>query len=267
MDATPAMHDSTEIPDWAPTAQSERCMSLDILRGQALFGVLIVNLLGDFRVSLTESIFRFHFSPSWENRATDVAVAALLEFKAFSLFAFLFGAGLAVFAGRAKARGVDSSRVLIRRLLVLLALGLCHLLVIWNGDILTLYAVCGLLMLPFIRGSAIFLVSVALIAFVIPFIIPWGIPLPTGDVLRNLAAESNEAYDFGGIADVIAFHWRETQLFILPLLVGVLPRTLGLMALGAAAWKAHLFSDPDSWRRLLWATVVVGGAVGNGQPG
>src|SRR4029453_12363951 len=66
----------------------------------------------------------------------------------------LFGAGLAVFGERAAGRGAGPTRFLARRLLVLFALGLCHLLLVWNGDILTLYAVCGLLMLPLHRLGA-----------------------------------------------------------------------------------------------------------------
>jgi uncharacterized protein len=51
-------------------------------------------------------------------------------------------------------------------------------------------------------------------------------------------------------------------LLILPLLIGVLPRTLGLMALGAAAWKLGIFRDPSRHRRTLWAITLLAGGVG-----
>lgn len=54
----------------------------------------------------------------------------------------------------------------------------------------------------------------------------------------------------------MAFHWRETRLLILPLLVGVGPQTWGSMALGAAVWKAGVFRDPGRHRRLLWVVAL-----------
>jgi uncharacterized protein len=260
--AFPAMGDPKDTPRWQPITEAERCTALDTIRGLALLGVLLVNLHGDFRVSLAEHVLTLHTSTGWGDRATDVAIAAVLEFKAFALFSLLFGAGLAIFAGRAADRGTSPTRFLARRLLVLLVLGLGHLLVVWNGDILTLYAVCGLLMIPFHRLPAAALAGAGAAAFALPYVIPWGLDWPTEDTLVGLAAEAARAYTTGGLGDVTEFHWRETRLLILPLLVAVLPRTWGLMAIGAAAWKAGLFRDPAGYRWLLWAVTLVGGGVG-----
>ena len=72
------MGDSKETPRWQPITEAERCTALDAIRGLALLGVLLVNLHGDFRVSLPEHLLTLHTSHRWEDRATDVAVAALL---------------------------------------------------------------------------------------------------------------------------------------------------------------------------------------------
>jgi uncharacterized protein len=238
------MGDNGATHAWRPVSQAERYAALDALRGLALLGVLLVNLLSDFRVPLAEHILTFHTDPGWADRATDVLVAGLLEFKAFAVFSLLFGVGLAVFAERAAARGVAATRFLVRRLLVLLALGLCHLLLIWNGDILTLYAVCGLLLLPLLRLPAAALAVVGVAGLAVPHVVPLGLPWPEGEALRGLAAEARRVYADGSFGDVLAFHARETWLFILPLLSNVLVRTWGLMALGAAAWRAGVFRDP-----------------------
>ncbi len=256
------MADAKEAPPWQPITEAERCLALDAIRGLALLGVLLVNLHDDFRISLPEYILSSHASLRWHDRATDVAIAVLLEFKAFGLFSLLFGAGLAVFAERAGARGVRPTLFLARRLLVLLVIGLTHLLVLWNGDILTLYAVCGLLMLPLYLLPASALTALGIAVYVLPYVIPWGLGWPAEETLRELAAEAAQVYTVGGPGDVLAFHLRETQRLILPLLVGVLPRTWGLIALGAAAWKAGLFRDPARHRRLLWTIFLVGGGVG-----
>src|SRR5881394_3961022 len=126
---------------WQPLTQTERYTAQDAIRGVSLFGVLLVNLLTLFRVSLFQHILTFHTHPGWANHLVDELVSGLVEFKAFTLFSLMFGVGVGIQAERAVTRGVKLQRFLARRFLVLLVLGLCHLWLIWNGDILTLYAV------------------------------------------------------------------------------------------------------------------------------
>jgi uncharacterized protein len=256
------MGSTRDLLVWQPVTPAERYRALDALRGLALLGVLLVNLHSDFQVSLAEHILTFHTDPGWANRAADVAVVALLEFKAFALFSLLFGVGMAVFADRAAARGAGAVRFLARRLLILLALGLCHLLLVWNGDILTLYAVCGFLLLPLLRLPTIALAVLGAVAVVLPFVISWDFAWPGDDTLRQLATEANRVYTEGRFGDILAFHWWETQRLTLPLLVAALPRTWGLMALGAAAWRAGVFRNPTGYARWLWAVALVGGVGG-----
>jgi uncharacterized protein len=142
------MSDSTLSKPMQPV--TERLVALDALRGLALFGVLLVNLESDFRASLFEQMLTPHLHPGWVNYVTDLLLAGLFEFKAFTLFSLLFGVGIGVQIERAAQRQQSPARFLARRFGVLLVLGLGHMLFIWNGDILTLYAVCGLLLIPLI---------------------------------------------------------------------------------------------------------------------
>jgi uncharacterized protein len=256
------MGDANETAHWQPIPQAERCAALDTVRGLALAGVLLVNLHTYFRVSLPEHLLGVHAGYWWVDWAADTAIAALLQFKAFSLFSLLFGAGLAVFAERAAAVGRGPTWSLVRRLLILLALGLVHLSVVWNGDILTRYAVCGLLVLPVLRLPPAALAAAGLAVFSFPYVAPRGLTWSIGAPLRELAAEAARVYSTGGPGEVIAFHWRETRLLILPLLVKGLLTVWGLMALGAAAWKAGLFRDPEGHRRFLGTVALVAGGVG-----
>jgi uncharacterized membrane protein YeiB len=73
-----------------------------------------------FRVSLFDQILVFHTHPGGANRLVDVLVAGLLEFKAFTLFSFLFGVGIGVQTERLSAREVDATRFSARRFVVLL---------------------------------------------------------------------------------------------------------------------------------------------------
>ncbi len=100
---------------WQPTAIDQRYVSLDVLRGLALFGVLLINLHTLFRVSLFEHILHFHTESGRWNHVVDVLLAGLLETKAVSLFSLMFGIGSAIQAERAAARDVNVTGFLIRR--------------------------------------------------------------------------------------------------------------------------------------------------------
>ena len=253
---------SEEAHPWQPIDQTQRFVALDVIRGIALLGVLLVNLLSDFRIPLAQHILTFHTDPDWTDRAVDIGVAVLLEFKAMTLFSLLFGVGVAVFAERAAARGVDATRFLARRFLVLLALGLCHLLLIWNGDILTLYAVCGVLLLPLLRLRTPTLACVGILLLGVAFVNPLGFLWPGDAVMHSLATEGARIYARGSFADVLGFHWRETGQFIVPILFITLPKIGGLMALGAAAWRAGVVRDPQKHQELLREVALLGSVLG-----
>jgi uncharacterized protein len=241
-----------------PHRQTDRHAPLDILRGLALSGVLMVNLLTLFRVSLFAHIAGSDDAGGAAGRVISALVAVLVEFKAFTLFSFLFGVGVAVQAERASGRG-SAALFLTRRFLVLLAIGLIHLLFIWNGDILTLYAVCGFLLIPMtgLRTSMMAMAGVVLVIVGYLGVLP--VEFPGGAELRQQSAAATRVYGRGGYAEIVAFSWRETRTFIVPLLVLTLPKTLGVMLLGMAAWRWELLTK----RRKAWMPILaVSAAVG-----
>lgn len=134
----------------APTAAGERLESLDVLRGVALFGVLLENL----QHFVEPSYEAFVLGP--DGTALDAAVLWAIRFacdnKVYLLFSFLFGMGIALQMRRAEGAGARFATLHLWRMAILFLIGLGHLLV-WNGDILTTYALLGLLMLPLRRVS------------------------------------------------------------------------------------------------------------------
>jgi uncharacterized protein len=245
------------IPGSSPVAAAERVASIDALRGAALGGVLMVNLLTGFRAPLSSHILGNNEPLGPGGSLLLVLMAAFVEFKAFSIFSFLFGAGVAIQSGRIQAR--SRTLFLIRRFLALLAIGLAHALLIWNGDILTLYAVCGLLLIPLLRLPKPVLLSLGLVLVAAPHVVPLPVPFPDNSLLRELSAEALNVYRTGPWRELLSFRLRETRLLILPLLLLSLPRTLGLMLWGAAAWRSGFFSNNQRlWRWM----VVLGAAIG-----
>jgi uncharacterized protein len=174
--------------------------------------------------------------------------------KGFILFAFLFGVGLAIQDQRFTSRG--RRELLVRRLSVLLAVGLIHMLLIWNGDILAEYAIAGFCALPLLRLPQVWLLRTAgtlLLLFVAGPFLPDIVPMPTRDWMADHVVKAREVYGNGGFAEILAFRISEARAF-LPLHASVFPRTLGLFLLGAWVWRTGFFArDRLSSSVTKWA--------------
>ena len=235
-----------------PISSPDRHVPLDTLRGLALAGVLIVNLLTLFRVSLFAHIAGTDASSEPVGRLIATFVATFVEFKAFTLFSFLFGVGVAVQIERISLHA-SATRFLLRRFVILLFIGLIHLLLIWNGDILTLYAICGLLLIPTLRLHTLMIAIAG--AGLILVSLPVAFPGPQALAIHGVAA--TQTYSNGGFVEILVFRWHETIRLMLPLLLITLPKTLGIMLLGAAAWRSKLLTD----RRRLWLAIFIIGSI------
>jgi uncharacterized protein len=123
-----------------PGSGRPRILALDVLRGFALCGILLVNV----RPIAAANGF-VPVSPGPAGTADPLGI--LLDQRFFPIFSLLFGIGFSLLLNSAGTRVARPRLVLLRRLLALLALGLVHLLLLWPGDILTTYAVVGLLVL------------------------------------------------------------------------------------------------------------------------
>jgi uncharacterized protein len=152
--------------------------------------------------------------------------------------------------------------LLFRRLIVLLGLGLLHLSLIWNGDILTEYALAGLIVLPFLFGPR-WLLAGGAVTFLGLYLAMQASPpaglFPSFASIQRDVAEANHIYATGGFAEVLAFRLREIPLFV-PLHVYVFPRTIGLFLLGAFTWRSGILRN--SHQALLFSTAA--GSVGLG---
>lgn len=245
----------------APAAAGERYASIDILRGLALFGVLMVNVETLFRVPLLEQILGIERQTGWANHVVHLLSARLLEFKAVTIFSFLFGAGVAMQAERFGSAS-SATGFLSGRLGWLFLLGATHLFLVWNGDILALYGICGMLLLPALRLHRVplFLIGAAVMA--LPEFVSAPLPIPTGEAAAAHIARARGAYGGGGAGAILVFRWQETWSLMVPLLLSILPRTVGLMYWGMAAWRSGILREPERHPGKLLAALALGGVAG-----
>ena len=126
----------------APVDPRRRIEAVDMVRGFALFGVLLVNM------------FNFGaYSIVWNEPADEIAFWVMrffFETKSWRLFSLLFGFGFALQLIRAEERGSQFVPIYLRRLIILFVIGAAHAL-IYDGDILMLFAELGLVLVLFRR--------------------------------------------------------------------------------------------------------------------
>ena len=130
-----------------PLTRKDRIASIDVLRGLALFGIVIVNA-AYFGLPLSEVMSGIDSSDPVGDRITWVLVKVFAEFKFISIFSLLFGFGIAMQRSRRLAAGRSFAGFGVRRMLILALFGLTHALGLWFGDILFMYAMVGLLLIP-----------------------------------------------------------------------------------------------------------------------
>lgn len=189
----------------APGAAAERISAVDALRGFALLGVFLANLFSSFSGwFLMDAPQRIALAGPVQEIVSAVAFIGLIDGKFYSLFSMLFGAGFAILLDRLTRKGARGVAIFRRRMTVLVGFGLIHLVFIWFGDILTLYALLGFL-LVFLRGWSdrrLLITAVALIVMVVPLkaaLRAAGVPLDLG--VFSLVAAFAQATDTTSMVD------------------------------------------------------------------
>ena len=136
---------------YSPVKPSERYVILDALRGFALIGIILANY-PEFSLYTFQSAETAASMPSAGiDRVVRFLQYFLVDGKFYTLFSLLFGIGFSIIISHAAERGDGGFRLFYRRMAVLVLIGFVHLMFIWSGDILMLYALMGMA-LPLFRG-------------------------------------------------------------------------------------------------------------------
>lgn len=135
----------------APVQTPERLEPLDVLRGFALLGILAMNIRA-MAAPFGSYVYPYAlFDYDGANRAAYIFTSVVFDLKMMGVFSMLFGAGVLLYAGKPTASGKAPRGLWFRRMFWLLLIGLVHAYLIWDGDILVPYALCGILVLWWVR--------------------------------------------------------------------------------------------------------------------
>ncbi len=132
----------------APVAEASRLKVLDALRGVALLGILLMNIPG---FSMADYSFEaFKNDPTNVNFWVNAVISVFFEGKMRAMFGMVFGAGILLFIANKTDKGTSVHALFYRRMFWLVLFGLIHAhLILWIGDILYLYGVCGMIVYLF----------------------------------------------------------------------------------------------------------------------
>ena len=149
-------------PQLLPIIESNRLQQLDIIRGIAILGILILNIpIFGLPETISGTIYGIH-NQGLLNRITWYITSTFFDGNMRGLFCFLFGAGIILFSEQGEKNG-RGSFTLYRRMLWLIVFAAVDIFVLlWYGDILYEYAICGLLLIPIRKLKPKYLLSIGI---------------------------------------------------------------------------------------------------------
>ena len=257
-------------PHSGPTTERERHVILDALRGFALLGIALANY-PEFALWTFLSAEQQAAMPSADaDQVARFMQYLLVDGKFYTIFSLLFGIGFSLILQR------HSKALFLRRMLILAAIGCCHMMFLWSGDILLLYAVAGLLLPLFVRFSDRVLAWIAVALLLLPvgldamtaflgvdFARPfydawWDAASARGITEQNFASWLRDAQSY---SEMHAFLVQGAFERMWEFVGGHrLPKVLGLFLLGYLIGKHQLYARLETLplRRIGCWTAVVG---------
>lgn len=261
----------------APAARP-RLGTLDLIRGVAVLGILAINIAGFAGPMIASTSPNLPLPVGPLDEAAYAFNFLVFEGKMRALFSLLFGAGLVLFWERTEAAGNDGDLLQLRRLGWLLLLGMAHYLLLWWGDILFVYAACGiaaLLLRPL--GNAT-LLALALGLYYGWHV--WGMFDASAAITAETAARHHNASTAQlsllaeriapmrawaaqelreaqlGWLDLVRIKLVERPFWQIQMVSGVFSETLPLMLIGMVAYRQGVFDGRMPRRRLMEVSVT-----------
>lgn len=155
----------------SPAPGESRIIALDVLRGFAILGILLMNIQSFSMIGAAYINPTAYGDLSGVNLKVWIFSHIFGDQKFLSLFSMLFGAGIVLFTSKVELKGANPFTLHLRRNLWLLLAGLVHAYVFWHGDILVSYSLCGILAYFFRRKNPKHLLLTGLIIFLVPLLL------------------------------------------------------------------------------------------------
>ncbi len=260
----------------APVREKERIAILDILRGFAILGILVVNMRW-FNTPVGILTSELSLWDRSVDQAVKFLVYAVFDAKFYVLFSMLFGYGFWLFMNKSLPAGQSVVRLFSVRLFFLLLIGAAHVVLLWPGDILVFYALVGFILILFrnVRDRTLIRWAVAVVlAPVLIILLPFlGSFDPTfaaemqqtlderSERMRELAERALVVYTSGSFGEIVALRLEEYRA----ILEGVLFFQINILAyflVGQWAARKGILANVEAHLPLLRRLCVWGFVIG-----
>ena len=251
-----------------PATQHGRVHDVDALRGFALLGIFVVNITFMASAYPANLIDDPSFT-SWLDGVARFATETLFSMKFYLLFSFLFGYSFVLQMEAAQRAGKAFVPRMLRRIVGLFVLGALHIVVLYGGDVLTTYAVVGLLLILMHRVSnrtalrtAIAIYAIVIVSLVGSALFIGGSAFMPGEgeALTNAAVQTEAL--LGTPVEIVRYHLSGLGLLVIQGASLQGPTALAMFLLGMVAARQGLFSTLDERTSLLRWTQIVGYSLG-----
>lgn len=255
-----------------PINLKNRIHSLDLIRGFAVLGILIMNITSFSQISMAYMNPTIGAGLEGYNQYFHGFNYIFADTRFMSIFSILFGAGVVLFTQRIEAKGRRVVALHYKRMFWLLIFGLIHAYFIWAGDILVAYAICGSLVFFFRKKS----IRTLLIMTVILFLIPICLNYMTYYGMPEEALESTFAFFYPSTEQIAAQTKimqgsyieqmplrieNALELQTLVFMIDTFWRTSAMMLLGMILYRKGILSGDNStayYKNMIWVGFVPG---------
>ena len=242
------MAERPQNTDSGPVRESARITSLDLIRGVAVLGILLMNAVHFKFGSVPYANLSAGGSETWLDWTVGIFGEVFIDQKFMGLFSLLFGAGMILFIDRATGKGRRAVWLNLWRNALLLLIGILHLL-LWDGDVLIAYAISSVFLLALRRLPSRALISIGVAVFALSAALALLAQYMADTTSTSLAG----LWTPGEISN--------EELIGLPVLSGYFLRALGMILIGAGLYRMGFMNGglPAKTYRM---TAMVGLAVG-----
>ncbi len=261
-----------------PVSGSKRHIFLDALRGFALLGVCLANYPEFSLYTFQPQRVVEGMSSAAVDRVVKFLQYVFIDGKFYTLFSLLFGIGFSIIISHAAERGANGFKIFYRRMIILALIGCTHLMLIWSGDILLLYAVLGML-LPLCRKlSDKKILDIALLLLLLPIVVDviceatgtflakypydqwWYYAGIYGITEENFGTWLRDADSYGKVSHfLVQGAWERMYEFVDG---NRYFKVMGLFMIGFVVGRRKIYADLKSHRLLLKSVALWGSVFG-----
>lgn len=257
------------VNNYQPTSFSERIHEIDGIRGFALLGILMMNIMS-FATPMMQDGMEQQTTERFTGQYNEWSIFFINTFVTtnfYTMFSFLFGLGFYIFLSRAENKVQSTNILFLRRMGMLLIFGILHGVLLWYGDILWTYAVTGVLLLFFYKLSpkinliiGVGILGIFTVFLLLMSLLLFGVNVPVEGAF-SLPFDMTETIIDGSYSDLILINSTFLGISLMNIIF-LVPSVLAVFLIGLYAGQKGIFNNIDAHESLINKVAAVGLGIG-----